>query len=357
MYTDDDGNRVGGSIIDAGGSIGKGQGTTTREFENPDGKRYAGGGSAHNCGSIDTSAKDGAGHRSSSEHDGLPNTGGGGGGARYPDERGKGGSGIVIVRYPLPTMISLRGYDDSYIETYSGHDYRVYAIKDTDKDHITVERPGYVDVFLVGGGGGGGRSGGGGGYTKTIHAVHLARGTIRVQVGKGGEPALGGRNVQAEDGEPTVFDEYRARGGGGGSNIGGHGGSGGGRHSSGSGCNTNVWWGVRGTFGGRDGGNGAGGGSHSNPLGEGNMYTGGEGQGTTTRAFEEEDGKEFAGGGASDGCGRGIGEAWGGGGGNSMDSLAGEPNTGGGGAGKRRLSDRRGNNGGSGIILLRHRIG
>lgn len=161
-----------------------------------------------------------------------------------------------------------------------------------------------VDVFLVGGGAAGGNShqGGGGGYTKTERGVYLVAGQeYEIVIGAGGVSSAGGAS--------SAFG-LEAQGGYQGSGYyGGNGGSGGAGYS--------------GSTGGVDGGNGTGNG-------------GAQGQGTTTREFEEPDGKLYSTGGA-------------------VESVAqvpkyGEPNTGDGGDGGYY-------DGGSGIVIIRNARG
>ena len=89
--------------IDHWGSPGRGQGRTTREFGEPTGTLYAGGGGAGGNGSAQ--AHGGAGGGGNGAWNGHPqtsgkeNTGGGGGGMYYGlTNVGKGGSGIVVIR-------------------------------------------------------------------------------------------------------------------------------------------------------------------------------------------------------------------------------------------------------------------
>jgi len=89
--------------IDHWGSPGRGQGTTTREFGEPTGTLYAGGGGAGGNGSAQAHGGAGGGgngawngHQPTS---GAANTGGGGGGMYYGlTNVGKGGSGIAVIR-------------------------------------------------------------------------------------------------------------------------------------------------------------------------------------------------------------------------------------------------------------------
>lgn len=78
-----------GSYTQTGGL---GQGFTTREFGEPDGDLYAGGGSGQTITTSPGGGGGGYGPASSSTKHGLPHTGGGGG------AQGNGGSGIVIIR-------------------------------------------------------------------------------------------------------------------------------------------------------------------------------------------------------------------------------------------------------------------
>lgn len=89
--------------IDHWGSPGRGQGRTTREFGEPTGTLYAGGGGAGGNGSAQAHGGAGGGgngawngHQPTS---GAANTGGGGGGMYYGlTNVGKGGSGIAVIR-------------------------------------------------------------------------------------------------------------------------------------------------------------------------------------------------------------------------------------------------------------------
>lgn len=89
--------------IDHWGSPGRGQGRTTREFGEPTGTLYAGGGGAGGNGSAQAHGGAGGGgngawngHQPTS---GEANTGGGGGGMYYNlTNVGKGGSGIAVIR-------------------------------------------------------------------------------------------------------------------------------------------------------------------------------------------------------------------------------------------------------------------
>ena len=141
-----------------------------------------------------------------------------------------------------------------------------------------------VDVFLVGGGGGGSISGGGSGYTYTAKQVTIHKNErITVTIGSGGAGVS--TTGTGKTGGTTSFGSYQALGGNGARSFtGGDGGSGGG-----AGVNTNTS-GVRSGSAGCDGSDG-GNTSYSS------KYTGGKGQGTTTREFGELGNPLHAGGG------------------------------------------------------------
>lgn len=201
-----------------------------------------------------------------------------------------------------------------------------------------------IDIFLVGGGGGGGSyngSGGGGGYTRTVKHITMADPSYYITIGQGGS---GGTSKHAGgDGETTTFDTFNAAGGKGGKSgsSGGAGGSGGG-----SCANTQNGTGVA-AAGGSDGANGG-----------ASTYTGGAGQGTTTREFAESSGVLYAGGGGGSSEANGTpGEGGAGGGGKGGKGYAnGESataNTGGGGGGAME-DGYTGGKGASGIVVIRN---
>lgn len=243
--------------------------------------------------------------------------------------------------------------------------------------------PGTYDVFLVGGGASGGNEsthtqsgsatgGGGSGYTTTQKNITISERTeANVTVGAGGvftyaipyKSAAGGiTSIQsssfsnnAQGGKSTNSDTSGTDSAGEGTD----GGSGGAARASARN--------EAGHVGGSNGSNG-----ESNNI-MGVITVGGVGQGTTTRAFGEEDGTLYAGGGgggnitsSSGVTGSSAGGAGGGGNGgtyNSPDggkvynvSTAGTANTGGGGGGGAISSapaNARPQNGGSGIVIIR----
>lgn len=237
-----------------------------------------------------------------------------------------------------------------------------------------------MKVFGVGGGGGGqgggsggntGRGGGGGGYTKTSGNIAVTPGTsYSAQIGSGGAGSTS--NANASDGGATKLgDVFTVNGGQGGRygtgasrQSGGNGGSGGGANSFYSSSGSSL------QNDGRPGGsNGSSGGSTQSSADGSKSFSGGTGQGTTTRSFGESAGSLFAGGGGGGGHMNhpsGSGGEGGGGAGGSTSSGSGNyavanagksggTNTGGGGGGgyKNSYGNGYGGAGGSGILIIR----
>lgn len=229
---------------------------------------------------------------------------------------------------------------------------------------IVFLEPKVIDLFMVGGGGGGsgsnleygqGFGGGGGGYTRTIKRIAVQANTeYPVAVGSGGTPGA--------KGDTSGFNAYTVNGGTGGAVIsgtttsyfGGSGGSGGG-----GGVSSNSDYGT----GGYDGSNGESGYPATNQWGTGQLFT--------TREFNENHGKLYAGGGGGGrymlsqspvismgGNGGGGSGGWSGSraSGLTQPPAAGVANTGGGGGGGATASTTvyvKGASGGSGIVCFR----
>ena len=196
--------------------------------------------------------------------------------------------------------------------------------------------PGTYDFFLVGGGGRGDHGGGAGsGYTHTEKAKKVDKTQVfSVLVGASDSKSeisnktAGNILATAEKGSPGTLSS--------GTGNGGNGGSGGGSYGTGG-------------NGGSNGSNGGKGSAKGNP---------GQGQGTTTRSFGEENGVLFAGGGGAAAVGNSnppVGGEGGGGRGGTYDgktpNTPGTPNTGGGGGSRSGTSYIA--PGGSGIIIVR----
>ena len=252
---------------DGGSSSGTGQGRTTREFGSSTGTLYAGGGGggAQNNTS-GSNAAGGSGGGGAGHIAGAANTGGGGGGGSA------GGSGIVIIRNHASSWttggVSYTYTGDSEFISDGGDNWR---IKFLTSGTLTFSSLGTassgIDLFLVGGG----SAEGGGGYTATHKGLSIAKGTsYSIVVGSGGTSS------SVNGGTSSGF----------GKSVNGGQGKDGGSGAGGSGYVND------GATGGSNGGNGG--------LG-GDNWTGGTGQGTTTREFGESSGALYAGGGGTTG--------------------------------------------------------
>jgi hypothetical protein len=378
-----------------------------------------GGGSARNPGANGLSY--GSSSSAPKGANGGANTGGGGGGGAWSrGEGGNGGSGIVIVRYPLTTrdpkfLLASGGQITTAFE--EGTLYAVHQYRGVGPSSFEVERVGLssqnnqIEYLVVGGGGGGGNDmgggGGAGGFLDGSFSVNET-GSYNIFVGNGGNGAPSGTNgPRGSDGQSSSVVggsvSIVALGGGGGASdhdsanfpaggvnngqtvASGGGGSGGNNNNSGVG-----YGGGRsgtGTPGqGFDGGAGLapwypGGGGGAGQAGSRNPGKGGDGKPSSIlgRTFW------FAGGGGGSGYtgiggngGRGgggggaVGTTFGGadsinpasgGGGGSTNSQTNTPggnaaanSGGGGGGGSHFQSNNFGGRGGSGIVVLRYPI-
>jgi hypothetical protein len=153
--------------------------------------------------------------------DGLGGGGGAGGqpGLYPPLSSGKGGSGIVIIRYrkpPSETVVSgtIAGTTDRYISfPYSG----TGATKDYT---ITTTENLLCDILIVGGGGGGGASigsGGGGGGLLYYTGLTITANTYTISVGNGGTGATNylARGANGSNSSAVGYTAYGGGGGGG----------------------------------------------------------------------------------------------------------------------------------------------
>ena len=148
--------------------------------------------------------------------DGTPNTGGGGGGGGFVSDLagGSGGSGIVIIRYPLESDTPIGG-----IITDDG-DYRIHTFKETGVDRFVSPIDMNVEVLVVGGGGGGGETigggGGGGGVIYNSSYSVTAGSEYTISVGTGGSGGSGSGYPAGIKGKNSTFSDLVAIGGGGG---------------------------------------------------------------------------------------------------------------------------------------------
>jgi hypothetical protein len=368
---------------------GSGQGHTTRAFGEASGTLYAGG--AAGCTSSGTQGGTSGAGAGVANSNGAANTGGGAG--CYGSDRG--GSGIVIVRYSIPTGIPVYaltmnagaggtvtpssgnyqvtntvsitatpnpgytfiGWAGAGIGNYTGNSttatVTMYSnvtenaifsnypnIYFTSNTMWTVPANVYsVDLFLVGGGSGSYYSGGAGGYTKTYKANttgYRDGGAVPVIPGQSWNVVVGTGGVYTTSGTASSFSlggtSYSAPGATLSTSVDNHGISAGGSGGGGY-CN-----GSSNCNGGNDGANGVSG-----------YTTGGSGQGHTTRAFGEATGTLYAGGAA--GCTSSGAQGGTSGAGAGTEGTNGIANTGGG-AGCYVTTDK----GGSGIVILRYRV-
>jgi len=285
---------------------------------------------------------------------GATNTGGGGGGASTSYIGGAGGSGVIIIRYRVPTVAI---FQDSGAWTCPAG--------------VTS-----VQALIVGGGGAGGcNNGGGGGAGGVVYAssIPVTPGvTYPVIVGQGGLPNTSSSafTSQGGNGQNSSFANVVAYGGGGGGGQGGQGGGGDGK-SGGSGGGTgnmNAGGGFvgSGTYGQGNNGGLAASGSYSQAAGGGGA--GGPGAsfaGGTVAAGNGGPGLPYSisgssitygggGGGASSpgSAGQGSGGSGGGGAGVAGNGVSGTQNTGGGGGGC--TNGATSGSGGSGIVIIRY---
>jgi hypothetical protein len=392
---------------------------------------YAGGGAAYHAlgplgPAVGKPGLGGGGTTNNVLDGGAPNTGpgaantGGGGGARYGSTGaagGPGGSGVVIIRYPIevltPGEFPIATGGEVSVTTADGFRYATHSFTNVGAQSFTVTSVGSVsgnntaDYLIVGGGGsGGGRHGGGGGGGGYISGTRtLTATTLAVTVGDGGA-AVEGNGVLGNNGGNSSLGTETANGGGGGGVYGDGGptiqngragGSGGGSPYGGSAGASNQPAGTIGTAYGFAGGgwntnvvSGAGGGA-GGVGGTGNNQGGDGGPGR-----QWIDGLYYAaggGGGSWNGGRGGNGGIGGGGGGNKADGSGGSTagtggafarnpggngayvtnngvitragsggkNTGSGGGGGEQsgYQSYRGTSGagGSGIVIIRYKIG
>ena len=174
------------------------------------GSVYAGTTSGYGANGIGGRGTDGTGAGNA-----VANTGSGGGGkdGRGAENigSGNGGSGIVIVRYPITErttspipMVASGGSSTSDIIVGSGVNavtYRVHQFRNVGTSNFTISNvgnitDGVVEYLVVGGGGGGaswvGGGGGGGGFLDG--SIKLANGTYSITVGAGGRLYENGGN-------------------------------------------------------------------------------------------------------------------------------------------------------------------
>jgi len=149
--------------------------------------------------------------------DGLANTGGGGGGGGHNGSSAgtvrsgaNGGSGIVVLRYPIPSLQPIQATGGTVYEIKeNGFTYKVHDFRTTGSSNFVVSNAGTDGkieyLFVGGGGGGGGRHGGGGGGGGLIfNTMSVQPGTYPVIVGAGGSGAQ--TDIAGTTGQDTLFN-------------------------------------------------------------------------------------------------------------------------------------------------------
>jgi len=297
--------------------------------------------------------------------DGTASTGGGGGGrggTTNDQLSGRGGSGVVIVRYIAPVIS-----EDYVVHSFTGP-----------QDFIPPPGIAAVDALLVGGGGAGGgdrfgAGGGGAGEVSFNENVAVTPGDeYPVVIGAGGTAT----NATGNNGGDSTFNGLDAIGGGGGARAdspatngvsgasGGGGGGGSGNTTGGAGTAGNDGsGGINGVDNFDLGGGGGGAGADATPGITGAAGRGGNGGDGLDMSlyFGTSVGESgvFGGGGGGGkrtGGAGGTGGSGGGGDGALGVATAGTANTGGGGGGRGGTTDNgAGVAGGSGAVVLRYR--
>ncbi len=379
-----------GSAGSAGSSgFGGNGGSGIFSYINGTRKAYAGGGgggvfTTSNVGGIGGSGVGGKGSNNSDTRgdDGMANTGSGGGGGGLTTSGlagsggGAGGSGIVIIRYPLTAIndkiISASGGETSTI-IENEKIYAVHQFKNVGSDSFVVtnapEGSKLEYLVIAGGGGAGGSSGapgGAGGYRTNVPGQLSGRNSAAeadllaqvqsysVVVGDGG---LGwAPNVGSLQGQNSSFGGIVSLGGGRSSNSGG---SGGGAGQSGSPGSGTAGQGFDGGAAGSSGGGGGGGAGANGTAGSGGV--GGNGGSGISSNITGTAIIRAGGGGAGAGTTPGQGGAGGGGNGGVGGGgfHFGQANTGGGAGSPYTVvpdTPERAK-GGSGIVIVRYEIG
>ena len=334
----------------------------------------------------------GGGYGSPSGIAGTNGTGGGGGaggfdgGTNYPS--GKGGSGIVIVRYLItdynnllnfPIILSTNGFASATggdtIQDIGG--YRIHTFTTVGTSTFKPNSGSLsVEVLVVAGGGSGGvrAAGGGGAGGYVYNSSFSVSGPVTVTVGDGGA-ANSGTEGSGNSGSNSVFSSLTAIGGGYGSVdvVSGSGGSSGGVRSAATrGAASQGFQGGIGNSGGEEfqyqGGGGGGAGSVGLTGGGGNNYRAGNGGAGLAFSISGTSTYYAGGGGGSTTSsqtsaiggigGVGGGGAGGGSGGSGFNGTAGTPNTGGGGGagGFNGGTNYSSGKGGSGIVIVRYQL-
>jgi hypothetical protein len=325
----------------------------------------------------------GAGASDANATNGTNGLGGGGGGTfRSSGTRlgGNGGSGVVIVRYPITPSFSEGSFlfatgGNKQLLVENGIRYALHTFTSGTSNFVVqslgetteISNRGEVEYLIVGGGGGGGSvgtngsSGGGGAGGLITGQISLTTtGNYSVTVGAGG--ASGASNARGGNGGNSSFNNLTAIGGSGGGGrdqrdtlTGGS--SGGAGKAGGTGAAAGAATAGQGNQGSSSTGTaanvaGGGGGAGSGSV---NSTAGGSGRSVSITGSPV---IYAGGGGGSQGGPGGSGGGGTGGSGNAngnpgVNGLGG----GGGGTGTRTSGTRLGGTGGSGIVIIKYPIG
>ena len=373
----------------AGGGGGRSAGTGGAGGGNPTTNLPAAGG-----GSGDGSP---GGRPGSGGQDGLAGTGGGGGGSGNSETGYQGGSGIVVIRYEIPSgTVTGAKATGGMIAYRDGKVIHTFLSPATFQTSSAIPSAKYL---IVAGGGAGGDAkgyfsthGGGGGagglrtnvptHPFSTHGVTMpfsAPSPYAVTVGAGGEIFAGSVSTAGADSSlayngGTVTARGGGVGGGAPSNQtptsfnGGSGGGGGGDDPSGGQGNRQVATTTStGTQEGNDAGNrgsspgyaggGGGGAGGSGSTGGSNPSTGGDGGAGTTVTIGSETYAICGGGGGAGGVAHGSGGSGGGGNGAPTDTNLGIPGgtgTGGGGGAANVQDNSSAGSGGPGVVIIEY---
>ena len=345
-----------------------------------------GGGGTYTGGTIGLGGTGGGGNSGLPPVSGTNGTGGGGGGGLDHTSSyvsGAGGSGVVIIKYPLtitnpnysvPSPITATGG----IITQVGN-RRIHTFQSGGTFTVTSGKGKVWYLVVAGGGGGGNTRGGGGGAggfrTNGGYTYAVTPGSYTVTVGAGGTGSTGDYPTYnaGTSGSNSVFDTITSTGGGlagsrqsPNSGKGVDGGSGGG--SSYTATTAGAGTAGQGNAGGADqdgvdetpgsGGGGAGAvGQNAISSGPGSV-AGNGGTGTASSITGASVTYAGGGGGGERATSGGGGAGGNGGGGSGADhdtstaATAGTANTGGGGGGGSYSNVQDGKNGGSGVVII-----
>lgn len=198
------GGGAGGAAKDIDVSIESGNGGIGIQIDITGDNIYYGGGGGGGGYSIASGTGGLGGGGSGGGKPGTTNTGGGGGGGSYNANGGKGGSGIVIIRWKIPSSLkfdtvfsqpTLANATNNQIMKHPTDKAYYSTFTDTTADgSIAFEQDTVCDILIVGGGGAGGVGKGGGSSGGILYATNqlIPAGIYPITVGAGGTVAVNG---------------------------------------------------------------------------------------------------------------------------------------------------------------------